>query len=191
MKKAKQTVLKRTLNLAVKERNRENDPRLIIPVALVLVVGIAAFAKFAVADRLKAASSVYSEINGINAQTQALAKENEQYDSVKEQYSHYTYSIYTNDELALADASRVMNIIDESLLPNSQVASFVFTSNVLNVVINNVTLQDVSAIVSDLYKDSSVKQVTVSTAFTETGSQKATANMTVDLKSAYNGGEAK
>lgn len=194
MKKAKNILLKKTLNLAVKEKDRANDPKVVLPFAVIAAVLIVIFGKMAVADRLSAASSVYSEVSYINQRTQELRKENEQYDDVRKQYDHYTYSAYSKDELALQNVGDIFSLIDSKLLPNSQINSLVFNSNVLNVVINNVTLQDVSLIVSDLYKSPIVDTVTVSTAITNENKklaqgQDVTATVTVNLKPKNSGGD--
>lgn len=189
MKKDKTISLKKTLNLAAKEKSKGNDPKIILPAALILAVVIVLFGKFAVVDRLNAANGVYSEINYLNQRTEDLRKENEQYNNIKQQYEHYTYSAYSEDELELTDVNKLFTLIDSCLLPNSQIENFVFNSNVINVVINNVTLQDVSLIVSDLYKSNIVDSVTVSTAYTNNNQkmaqgQKVTATITINLKPA-------
>ncbi|MCI2000456.1 MAG: hypothetical protein LKJ75_06895 [Clostridia bacterium] len=194
MKKIKNTSLKRTLNLAVKEKNKGNDPKVLLPAAIITAVLIAAFCKFAVIDRLNAANDVYSEINYLNQQAEMLHKENEQYDNVKDNYEHYTYSFYNDDELALVDIDDLFTTIDREIMPKAQIKSFVFESNVLNTVIDNLTLKDVSLIVSDLYKSPIVDTVTVSTATTNNGQklsqgQNVTATITVTLKSKYSGGD--
>ncbi len=167
MEKKRDYFGKTTINLAYKEREKGNDPKVVIPLAVVILVAVALFSKYMVTDRLQEAMRVNAQLNEIVQQTEDFRERNKEFDEVKEEYSRSSTAIYHTEELLQVDMMDVLDIVDNRLLREADINTCVFDSNVLNLVLTEASLRDVAAIVSGLYESPLVTGVTVSVATTE------------------------
>ncbi|MCJ7856114.1 hypothetical protein MUJ63_07310 [Lachnospiraceae bacterium NSJ-143] len=190
---------KTAINLAYKDRKKGNDPRLVLPLAVIVIAAVVSFGKFMVSDKLNEAARVNAEIDSVRQQTESYREKNKEYTEVKDEYGSFSKASYSMEELMLTDITDVLDIVDKKLLNGADISTYVFNSNVLNVVLTDVTLKEVASLVSGLYESDIVTGVTVSTATTGTGEQvspdqKVTATVSISLGmelSASGGGASK
>lgn len=175
---------KRSINLMYQERDTANDPKIMGPLAVLVLILILLFAKFMVIDKVSMAMRAEAEVQSIRSQAEALRQENEAFADVKAEYNRYSRAAYNDDELILVAVDHVLTLLDNRILRQADMQSCVYDNNVLNVVMSDVTLRETSDIVSLLYQDPFVVGVSVSTASTreqESVDQKVVANITVEL----------
>lgn len=174
---------KRSINLAVYERSKQNNPRVIAPAAVLIILVIGLFTKFMVIDRLSAAARAQSELKAVYSETERLRNENLELAEIKEEYNRYSKAAYNDSELVLVDVNDVLDILDRNALNKAELKSFVYSDNTINAVLSGVTLSEVSDIVIQLYREPLVESVSVSTAATNESStnQKVNASMTIIL----------
>lgn len=154
---------KQTLNLAMREQSMGGAARL-IPLFLVLFVLLAAFAKFAVVDRLLAVSLAERECADLAGQLAALnVSADEQQDLITE-YARYSSNWMNEQERACVDQSVVFRLLEQHVLPSAMLRDLSFSQNVLMLNLTNLSLRDASDIVSRLHDQPEVVDVTVSTA---------------------------
>lgn len=175
---------KRSINLMYREQAAENDPKIMGPLAVLVLLLILLFAKFMVIDKVSMAMQAEAEVQSIRTQAEALRQENQAYEEVKAEYSRYSRAAYNDNELILVAVDHVLTLLDNRILRQADIKSCTYGNNVLNVVMSDVTLQEASDVVSLLYQDPYVIGVSVSTASTreqESTNQKVVANITVQL----------
>ena len=80
---------KTTINLAIREMT-EFDPRRVIPLVALVLILILAFGKFAVADRLKKAADINSELASMRNRSEELGRLMNDYDDVLSRYRMYS-----------------------------------------------------------------------------------------------------
>ncbi|MCI2057275.1 MAG: hypothetical protein LKJ86_09045 [Oscillibacter sp.] len=179
MGKEKKYPSKTTLNLAQKEREKR-DLGAVVPVAILLALGIAAFCKFGVVDRLNALSQAEAQAAQAEAQTAQLADLNANYDSLLQEYQ--SYSVAQSALTGGADPMDCLGLIERELLTKADVTSFTVAPDTITVAFSGVTLNEISAIYLNLMKSDLVSGVQVYTAATESEKKAAvSATMTVKL----------
>ena len=185
MEKIREYAGKTTINLAYKEREKGNDPKIVIPLAVVILAAVALFSKFMVTDKLQEAMRVNAQLNEIVQQTEDFRERNLEFEEVKEEYSRTSTAVYHAEELLQVDMMDVLDIVDNRLLQKADINTCVFDSNVLNLVLTDASLKEVAAIVSELYESPLVTGVTVSVATTEgqepTPDKKAATTISITL----------
>ena len=156
---------KRSINLAVIGKNNIN---LVIAVPAIIAIVLVAFVfgKFAVADRLLAATRAEQEVNAIQAQIDEGYDKISGYGDITEIYSHYTYSGMTEEELNRADRVKVMDMLSRVVLPRATISTWTVTSNTLVLTMTGSTLQEINQISQDLMAEPNVDYCTVNTATT-------------------------
>ena len=119
---------KDTMNLFVKVKT-DNSPSRVIPWAIVLLILIVLFCKFAVFDRL--ADLNEAEANLASAQTlyDNCQSELRDYPVVKEKYYRYTDEYKTDEEASLIDRATIIDIIDNASAGLGTVRSFNVSGN--------------------------------------------------------------
>lgn len=175
---------KHTINLMYTEQAKGNNPKIVLPVAVLVFLLILLFTKFMVIDKVATAMRAEAEIQSVRTQTEALRQQNQNYDKIKAEYNRFSNAAYNDEELSLIGVDHVLTLIDNRIIQRADIESCVYGENVLNVVLSDVTLQETSDIVSLLYQDPYVTEVSVSTASTneqENPTQKVVANMTIQL----------
>lgn len=169
------------MNLTV-QKKRETNLRSALPKLIILVVVIGLFVKFGIIDfygRVNDAESRLSQQESILTQ---LNLELMDYDEVLEEYESYdTEHLATSaDAVSAMDA---LGLVDRLVVPNATVESLGLSGNVLTLNVSEITLDSTGALVSLLYTDPMVKNVTVSTASTqERNAEGVTTAMTVTLQ---------
>lgn len=172
---------KTSLNLAMKEQDGR-DPKIQIGIFAGFLVFLAVFTKFAVIDKLSESFQAQSAYADLQNQIAQLKEYNSDYDSIREEYSHYSNGYLNDDEKALQDRMDVLALLEKDVMQQASVQSVSVSGNTVTLTINNITLDVVSQIVATLEADEKTSYVTVSTAGTnESSNSLVNANMVIEL----------
>ncbi|MEE8835362.1 MAG: hypothetical protein SOH80_00055 [Eubacteriales bacterium] len=161
--KKKKYPSKKTINLIVKE-NRAKKNLFAIVVFLIFMALLAVFTKFMVLDKIDEVNQAEAAYNEKLESLNALKEQNNNYDTVKEEYSHYGNSMLNDDELSLQDRAKMMDVIDQKVRVDSGIQSIVISGNTASLIIEKTTLSEVSDVVAALESSDIVQYVAPSTA---------------------------
>ena len=169
------------MNLTVQNK-RQMDVKRSIPLAIVLIVVVALFAKFGVLDFYGRVAETQSELNQRQSILSDLNQHLVGYDALLEEYESYdTEHLVAGD--STVSAMDALGLVDRVVAPNARVESLGYSGNVLTLSVSEITLDSAGSLVSLLYKDPLVANVTVSTASNQTQNDSAvTTAMTVTLQ---------
>lgn len=183
-KKKLQYPAKATLNLVMRERSM-NSLSTVLPVFLVLLFAVGAFAKFAVIDRLLEAGTARASLAAAQAVLTGAEAANADYASISAEYSRYFFTGFTKEEAAAVDRMEILALLEQQLMAAAQVSAVSVTGNIMTVSISGVTLQELSDLIRDLKAHEIVSDVSVYTAETQAGrtdgGKTAAATMTITL----------
>ena len=183
--------VKGTMNLVIREKTWSSPSRA-LPVLAVIVIAAALFSKFAVADRLAQVSRAQGQVNQLRQEIVQLQSAYADYSQVEEEYRRYSYGSLSEEELALADRLRVLDLLEEKLMPAAQVKNLAVGGNSLSLTLAGITLEQASGLVAELEGSDIVDSVAVYTAGYGTDSTQGETRlltMTILLNSAPEGGE--
>ena len=119
------------------------------------------FTRFGVIGQLQRISAMESEYSTLQSQVDALKNSNAGYDAVRAEYSHYGNGYLNDDEKAQQDRMKILDVIEDKLLPSDALQDITITQNTATLTINSEKLKNVSEIVADLESDPIVSYVTV------------------------------
>lgn len=192
-KKLKPPQPKYVLNLANYDKKKVNVP-LSIGITLLVILAIAAFAKFAVFDRFAALDKAQAQAASLQAQIDSNYRQIQELSGVTEEYAHYTYSGMSADELALVSRVDIMDMISRLVVPYATVNSWSLQGNTLTMSINNTTLARINQIVASVNAEPIVNYSFMQTAATENGKEilpgsEVSAQLTVYLQIPTDTGE--
>lgn len=178
---------KQTLNLAVRERDITKSPALALGVIL-LILAVAALISWAVGSRLAQVTAAQKEVDAIEENIRQMAAAYADFDEVKAQYNRYTYKDY---DRSIADRLDVMALMERQVFPVCQVRSFSVAGRQMSLVLEGLTLDSTSALISSLNAEPMVGSVSVSTydATSDTGVVYSLTNMIIVLSDATQTGE--
>lgn len=181
---------KTTLNLCVRERVSLPIGKA-LPLILVIVLLAGVFGKFAVADRLEKVRVLESEAYAVEAQRDVLMLELRDYADVQEQYNKYSLSWMDASEQNLLPRSEMLDLLQTMLMPRCGVQQFSANDNTMSVTLSNITLDETSKLVQDLYALNHVTNVAVYTASTEEedSAKQATVSMVITMGHEEEGGD--
>lgn len=154
---------KTKINLIEKEnRLKQNVVALVIFACFMCLLAV--FTKFMVIDKLNEVSRAEQQYNTELTALQTLQAQNENYDRVAQEYSHYGNSMLNDDELSLQDRAKMMDVIDQKVKVDSGIQSIVISGNTATLTIEKTTLAEVSDVVAALEESDIVQYVAPSTA---------------------------
>ena len=181
--KPKQAYPEKTyMNLMVVDK-KELDLRRSLPAAIVIIVVVALFLKFGVFDFYAQVSAKQAELSAQQAELNALNNELKIYNIVLEEYEGYE-SMSISSEGTSVDAVEALSLIDRFILPSAYVSSLTLNGNTLTLNLTDITLDGAGKLVSALYEQDIVKNVTVATAANQqTASEDVVVAMTITLAS--------
>ena len=188
MKKQAAYPSKVTLNLAMREKS-QFAPAKLVPLLLILIVLAGLFGKFAVADRLAKVDRAQAELNALQQRKTELESVTAGYEELSREYARYATGWMTEDEQAAVTRTEMLSLVENELMPGSQVRRVSASGNILSVELGRVTLEDASRIVQNLYQRPDVTNVAIYTASTkdEPGSQ-ATVSLVITMTRVSEGG---
>lgn len=178
---------KTTMNLAIRERNVSHSPAVILPVVLAILAA-AVLVSWAVGSRLAQVSAAQSKTNEMRATLAAIQAGYADYDEVQEQYNRYTYKDY---DRTLADRLDVLSLMERQIYPVGSVRSFSVAGRQMALVVEGLTLESTSALITRLNAEPLVSSVNVSTydATSDSGTVYPVTNMVIVLADATQAGE--
>lgn len=186
----KQTApVKRTLNLAFKEKSTIDWRKAIVGV-LVVVLLAGVFAKFAVMDRFDKLDKAEADLAAMKAHLDETRQAYADYDEVREQYNRYNYTGY---DKTIVDRLDVLDILERQIFPVCNVTSLSVSGATVTLSLADLDLNQVSRLIVTLEAEPLVERVYVPV--TNEGEQQGigTASMTiylVDATTVQEGGEA-
>ncbi len=161
----RQYPVKRSINLAAVGKKPVNIS-LLIPALILLVLLLLLFAKFFVLDRLAEVEAAQNVVNDYKARLDADYREIAGFEDLNEVYAHYTYSGFTQEELARPSRVDVLDMIRKVVLPRAQLSSWTLSGDQLTLVLTGNSLQEINMLAQAIQDDELVNYCTVSTANT-------------------------
>lgn len=169
------------MNLMVKDR-KVIDMRRAIPVGIILLIAVILFTKFGVLDFYNRVNVKQAELNAQQQVLNSLTADLSGYDEVLAKYEAYESSNVGEDGLTVP-ATEALKLVDTYIAPQATIASLDLSGNMISLSLTNISLDGVGKLVSTLYTQSIVQNVSVSTAATqETDSADVTAAMLITLQ---------
>jgi hypothetical protein len=158
--KAQKYPEKTSINLLyVEDHGKQNKTA--IGLFLVYLVLLALFTRFGVIGQLQKINSMESEYNSLQSQVDTLTAQNAGYDAIRADYSHYGNGYLNDEEKAQQDRMKILDVIEDKLLPSDALQDITITENTATLTINSEKLGNVSEIVADLESEPIVSYVTV------------------------------
>ena len=154
---------KTTLNLVVKVKTLAHPTRL-IPILLLIFIGAALFAQFAVIRRLNQVKQAEAELTQMQELLEMTQNAYADYDAVEEEYNKYTYD---NFDRSLFDRMDILDLIRRRLFPACTVQSLSISHNtstsndILSLTVTGPTLEETYALVSGLLSEPMVEDVNI------------------------------
>ena len=174
------------MNLMVEDR-KTLEVRQAVPVGILLLVLVLAFAKFGVYDFYDRVNQKQAELSQQQQVLSGLEAELVDYDEVLAEYEAYESSRLSVDESTVS-ATDALELVDRYIAPSARVASIDLEGNVLSLNLADITLDAVGSLVSTLDAQPMVASVSVSTAATErTSAANVMVSMVVTLQKAGEG----
>lgn len=168
------------MNLVVSDK-KSIDLGRTIPLAIILVIVVALIVKFGILDVYGRVGVKQAELStekqALSTMTAAIAD----YDAVLAEYEGYASASIAGDEVTV-QAVDALDLVDRFVSPSARVASVALSGNTLSLSLTNVSLDGVGRLVSSLYEQKIVENVSVSTAATQaTASEDVTVAVTITL----------
>ena len=183
-KQKKQPASKKTMNLAF--HKSEINPKILVPVILLIIVAGVAFAKFGFLDPLDKKTAALMDLSSRQVQLEMVNAKLTGYDEVAAEYGRYSYGWMTETESGLVDRMDILSIVEKTIAPTGTIDNFSIKDNVLSVTINGLTLQQTSALVKKLEAQDLVTSAAVYSAAAEDATLQAKVAMTIILEKGEN-----
>lgn len=188
MKKDKKAVAsKSTMNLAMRERNVSKNPMVILG-TLLAILAVAALVSFGVGSRLAQVNAAQSKTDEMERKLETIRAAYADYDEVQEKYNRYTYKDF---DRSIADRLDVLSLMERQIFPVCAVRDFSVAGRQMSLVLEGLTLESTSALITRLNAEEMVSSVNVSTydATSDSGTVYPLTNMVIVLSDASEQGE--
>ena len=136
----------------------------VLPVVLVLIIGLAIFAKVGFLDQLSKKTLAYSELAAKQEQLAAINARLVGYDELANEYNRYSYGLMNDTEINLVTRMDVLNLLEKEIATKATIENFAVNNNVLTMNIHGITLEQASAMVKKLESTDLVSRATVNSA---------------------------
>lgn len=156
---------KRSVNLMAVGQ-KPIDKKVALPAIIAIIIVAALIGKFAVVDRLMAASEAQGRVDSMQAELAEGYETIKSYGDVADKYAHYTYEDMTAEELSQTDRMKILQLVDDEILSHLNISSWAISENQIQVVVVGSTLQRINEIVQDVEKQSMVDYCSVEKAAT-------------------------
>lgn len=161
-KKGAVKTTKRTMNF-VHHKSSFNIWK-VLPIVLVLIIGLAIFAKVGFLDQLSKKTLAYSELASKQEQLAAINTRLVGYDELANQYNRYSYGLMNDTEINLVSRMDVLDLLQKQIAPKATIENFAVNNNVLTMNIHGITLEEASTMVNKLESTDLVSRATVNSA---------------------------
>ena len=173
---------KTTINLVRYETEKNNLKDILV--ILLIVVGLAAFGKFAVYDQLTALNEAQRQYGIVQEQLTALRQANANFDEIKAKYDEVTDWYMTADEKAIIDKIAVLEMLEEDLMPYVEILRVQVSGTTVTVATGETDLATVSTFLLKLQRDernSTATVTTTSAASSVDGEERVTAAVIINF----------
>lgn len=154
---------KRTINLAT-VGVKKVKVGMAIPGIIIIIIAAIALGKFGVADRLTAMSAAQGRASEIQGQVSEAYQRIEDFDDMKDQYAHYTYSGMTDEELSLVSRVEVVDMINRLVTSKYEETGWTLSGNQLTITVSGNTLEEINLLAREFEQEDLVSYCTVTTA---------------------------
>lgn len=181
-KKEKAVASKTTMNLAVRERDLSKSPVVALPV-IVLIALVAILVSWGVGTQLGRVNTAQREVDRMRANIAQLQAGYADYDEVQAEYNRYTYEKF---DRTIQDRLEVMSLMERQVYPVCAVRSFSVAGRQMSLVLEGLTLESTSALITRLNAEEMVDSVSVSVydATSDSGATYPLTNMVIVLSDA-------
>ena len=156
---------KKTMNFV--HHQSSFNPRKVIPLAIVVILAAAIFAKFGIMDQLDKKTAAYNELAQRQEQLAVINTKLAGYDELEKQYGRYSYGWMDETEISMVSRMDVLALVEEKIVPASVIENIAVNNNVLTLNIHGITLEQASAMVKSLEESEMVSSATVYSANAE------------------------
>lgn len=169
------------MNLVVSTK-REVDTRKTVITGVIALIAVILVVKFGIFDFYARVNDKVAELNvqqqNLNVLNTGLAK----YDAVLSEYESYESISVTADGLVV-NAVDALALVDRYIAPSASIMSISLAGDTMAINVTDISLDGVGQLVSTLYAQDMVANVSVATAATaQTASSDVTAALTITLK---------
>ena len=169
------------INLMVRDK-REMNVRDVLPKALLLLLVVVLFCKFGIFDFYGRVGQKQAELVSQEQVLNSMKAQLQNYDEVKAEYDMYesTRIVSVDGTVSVRDA---MDLVDKCVAPLAKIAAIDVRGNTVSLSLADMSLDQTGKIVSRLYEQPIVANVSVSTAASEQGaSSSVIASMVITLQ---------
>ena len=167
-KNTKATVLptKKTMNFV--HHASSFNPKKVLPLAIVVIIVAAVFAKFGIMDQLDKKTAAYNDLAQRQEQLAVVNTKLAGYDELEKQYGRYSYGWMSESEVSMVSRMDVLALVEQKISPAAVIENIAVNNNVLTLNIHGITLEQASAMVKSLEESEMVSSATVYSASAET-----------------------
>lgn len=187
-KREKAVASKTTLNLAMRERDLSKSPIVALP-AIAAIALAAILVSWGVGTQLGRVTAAQREVDQMKEHIAQLQAGYADYDEVQAEYNRYTYEKF---DRTIADRLDVMSLMERQVYPVCAVRSFSVAGRQMSLVLEGLTLESTSALITRLNAETMVDSVSVSVydATSDSGAVYPLTNMVIVLSDASQREEA-
>ncbi|NCB41959.1 MAG: hypothetical protein EOM59_05005 [Clostridia bacterium] len=171
---------KKTMNLMQKDGIAQSPMRVIFMLLLLALLVFVVF-KFGVFNQMYDYYTANSQVKEIEANLKSARTQNENYNTVYEEYSRYYYSGFTEAEDARVQRMQAIKLIDDYMLAVGFAGAYTITDNTISINLKGITLTQTSELIAALYQNERVVSVNIQTAGSDVD-RPETVSMNVVLK---------
>lgn len=153
---------KTTLNLMIRE-NRQGDMRILIPCAVIGLILVGLFCRYAVVGRLAQAYEAEQSAVRVEQDLAQVQEELEVYDEVEAQYNRYFSDALFSKDIP-QECMDVLAMMEQELMDKAQVSSYSFSGNTLRLQLQMSRFGVTSELLDALSNVPMVDHVNISTA---------------------------
>ena len=157
---------KRSINL-VGAGIKPINPFIAVPAIILICVLAGLISKYTVVDRIAGMASASSQLSSVRSQLDAGNKKLASYGDIADEYSHYTYTEMSDEEVLRVDRTDVLKLIDTYMRNEAHIENFSINGNVLTIQITANTLEDINFIAKLVENDPMVDFCLVTVAATD------------------------
>ena len=156
---------KQSINLATMGVKRTNWVLLILVLVLIIVAAAAA-AKFLILDRIQQVEAAQAAAEDVQREIRLYNAKINSYGELNDVYPHYTFTSMTEEERLRVPRAEVMDLLQRTVILRTEVTHWDLKGNVLTVMVDGDTLEDINVTAQKLRDDPLVNYCQVNTAAT-------------------------
>lgn len=170
--------VKKSINFAHLGERKVNWAVVAVGVVVAAVL-IAVFAKFAILDRYSRLSELRNEEASEQERYALATAQIASYGDLETEYAHYTYDNFNEEELNRVSRNDVLDLLRTEIMTKAEVLSWSLSGNIMNLQLDGLTLEEVSALSKHLETLDNVSFCMVTSAST-TGGENSSSQYTVN-----------